>query len=265
MAEITATGAYGGRPVDFLDGTVFAPDELYLTLGRWADEAPATSDYTGREIYYRSIQTKRHDHLTVRDYIWRWDTDWFWCSGGLGVQNRFVRPLIPRRYLRSDVYFKAIAFTRRRGLVDAWDALRRKPRREFVIQDIEVPVERLAEFLDFFHREVGILPVWLCPLRQRDPERRWDLYVLDPQSTYVNVGFWSSVPIAAGGHDGDTNRAIEREVARLGGRKSLYSSSYYSPEDFWATYNGATYHTLKKRYDPHSRLLDLYAKCVAGR
>lgn len=265
MAQITASRSYQGRDVDFLDGTVFAPDEVYLTLGRWADDVPATSDYTGRHIYYQSIQTKRRDYLTVRDYIWRWDTDWFWCSGGLGVQNRFIRPLIPRRYLRSDVYFKAIAFTRRRGLVDAWDTIRRKPRREFVIQDIEVPADRLAEFLDFFHSEVGILPVWLCPLRQRDPQRRWDLYVLDPQTTYVNVGFWSSVPIAAGGQEGDTNRAIEREVARLGGRKSLYSSSYYTPDDFWATYNGAAYDGMKKRYDPDSRLLDLYAKCVAGR
>ena len=31
------------------------------------------------------------------DYLWRWDTDWFWCSGAFGVQNPTVRRLWPKR------------------------------------------------------------------------------------------------------------------------------------------------------------------------
>ena len=27
------------------------------------------------------------DFLTIRDYLWRWDTDWFWCSRPFGVQQ----------------------------------------------------------------------------------------------------------------------------------------------------------------------------------
>ena len=265
LERITDERVHDGRPVDFLDGTVFAPDEVYLTLGRWADAAPYTSDYTGREIYYRSIAERTRDFLTVRDYIWRWDTDWFWCSAGVGAQNRYLRPLIPKRYLRSEVYFKIIAASRRSGFVDRWDAVRGRPQREFVIQDIEVPVGRLAEFLAFFDAEVGISPVWLCPLRQRNPEHRWDLYVLRPDETYVNVGFWSSVAVRPGAAVGDVNRAIEVEVERLGGRKSLYSSAYYPVDDFWRIYNGQTYEQLRKRYDPDARLLDLYDKCVSGR
>jgi hypothetical protein len=45
----------------------------------------------------------------------------------------------------------------------------------------------------------------------------------------------------------------------------LYSTSYYSEEEFWATYGGATYDVLKKTYDPDERLLDLYAKTVQRR
>src|SRR5580765_5250404 len=62
---------------DFVDGTVFARDKLFLTIGRFADKAPYTSDYTYKNIYYRSIAEKREDYLTVKDYLWRWDTDWF--------------------------------------------------------------------------------------------------------------------------------------------------------------------------------------------
>ena len=41
------------RPVDFVDGVVFAPDEMYLVIGEFTDEAPYTSDYTFMNIYYR--------------------------------------------------------------------------------------------------------------------------------------------------------------------------------------------------------------------
>src|SRR5947207_2133456 len=79
IGSIVAERSHDGEPVDFLDGTVFTADEAYLTLGSWADQAPFTSDYTGTNVYYRSIQQRTVDYLTVRDYLWRWDTDWFWC------------------------------------------------------------------------------------------------------------------------------------------------------------------------------------------
>ena len=59
MADACAAGAHDGEPVDFVDGTVFGPDEQYLTLGTFVDEAPTVSDYTGMDIYYRSIQRAR--------------------------------------------------------------------------------------------------------------------------------------------------------------------------------------------------------------
>ena len=60
---------------------------------RFADRAPYVSDYTGMRIYYRSIQHRTRDWLTIRDYLWRWDTDWFWCSRAFGVQQPLVRSL----------------------------------------------------------------------------------------------------------------------------------------------------------------------------
>ncbi|HEX6755564.1 MAG TPA: FAD-binding oxidoreductase, partial [Mycobacteriales bacterium] len=92
---IMAERTWAGEPVDFLDGTVFAADDAYLTLGSWAGSAPATSDYTGSEIYYRSIKDGHEDYLTVRDYLWRWDTDWFWCSRAFGAQNPRLRRVWP--------------------------------------------------------------------------------------------------------------------------------------------------------------------------
>ncbi|SFB60794.1 FAD/FMN-containing dehydrogenase [Amycolatopsis marina] len=264
LDEVCRDGRYRGEPVDFVDGTVFGPGQQYLTLGTFTDTAPYTSDYTWLGIYYRSIRRRREDYLTVRDYLWRWDTDWFWCSGALGVQHRPVRLLLGRRLLRSDVYWKVVNFERKHRVMARIDAVRGAAPRETVVQDIEVPVDKAAEFLDFFEREIGISPVWVCPIQQRD-RTRWPLYELDPDTLYVNFGFWSSVELDEGEHDGTHNRLIEQTVTRLGGRKSLYSASFYDRDEFWRLYDGTTYRALKQRYDPEQRLLDLYDKCVLGR
>lgn len=252
-------------PVDFVDGTMFSPDEGYLTVGTFTDQAPYTSDYTRMQVYYRSVQQRSSDYLTTRDYLWRWDTDWFWCSRAFGVQVPWVRRLLPKRYLRSDNYWRVIALEQRFGVWRRIEAWRGKPPEERVVQDIEVPAGRTAEFLEFLHRDTGISPVWLCPLQQRDPQARYDLYELDPATLYINVGFWSSVPLRPGEEDGTHNRRVEIEVARLGGRKSLYSTSCYPEDEFWRSYNGSTYRTLKQRYDADGRLLDLFSKTVTGR
>src|SRR5213075_1670456 len=92
---------------DFVDGTVFSPREMYLTLGRFADTAPYTSDYTYEKIYYRSIAEKREDYLSIHDYLWRWDTDWFWCSKNVFAQNWFFRRFVfGRQRLGSRHYTK---------------------------------------------------------------------------------------------------------------------------------------------------------------
>ena len=262
MEEVCGAGEYDGESVDFLDGTVFGPGELYLTLGTFVDVAPTTSDYTGMEIYYRSHSApprRPPDHPRLPVAV----------GHGLVLVLARLRRAGPARPPAGTEALAAVRHLLEAGrhraaprpAAPARPATRRPPW-EDVVQDIEVPIERAAEFLDFFTREVPISPLWLCPLRQRDPAATWDLYALDPESTYVNFGFWSTVPVNEGEPVGACNRRIERVVEELGGRKSLYSTSFYEREEFWRLYNGPAYAELKAAYDGEHRLLDLYEKCV---
>jgi len=266
VEQIVAEGTYGGDPVHFLDGVMFEPGRAFLTLGRWSDGGGVPSDYPGQRIFYRSIEERETDLLTVHDYLWRWDTDWFWCSHAFGAQHPVVRRLWPRRWRRSDVYHRLIGLEHRFRVLDRLG----QPARERVVQDVEIPVERLAEFLRWFDAEVGMRPVWLCPLRLREPHgpgsaRAWPLYPLSPGKTYVNVGFWGTVPIAPGRADGDVNRAIEAAVGAHDGHKSLYSEAYYDRPTFDRLYNVAALDVVKQRYDPGGRLTGLYEKAVRRR
>ncbi|MGH3274808.1 MAG: FAD-binding oxidoreductase [Streptosporangiaceae bacterium] len=262
VAQIARDGSYDGHRADFVDGTMFSLAEMYLTVGAFSAVAPWHSDYTRARIYYQSVRGPAEDFLTIADYLWRWDTDWFWCSRPFGVQRPLIRRAWPRRYRRSDVYRKLVAFDRAHHLSATLNARRGAPQ-EDVIQDVEIPVQAGADFLRFFAAQVGMSPVWLCPLRLRG-ERTWPLYPMRPGQVYVNFGFWGTValpPRASGGHH---NRLIENAVSDLGGHKGLYSTSFYSPEEFWERYNGVEYGELKRKYDAHGRLADLYGKCVRG-
>ncbi|AOW95127.1 FAD-linked oxidase [Rhodococcus sp. WMMA185] len=278
MDRVVNDHVYDGTSVDYLDGVVFTEAESYLVLGHQTDEAGPLSDYTGENIYYRSIQHSSVEHpktdkLTIRDYLWRWDTDWFWCSRAFGAQNPTIRRLWPKRLLRSSFYWKLVALDRRYGIGDRREKLAGNPLRERVVQDVEVPIERTTDFLRWFLAEIPIEPLWLCPLRLREPtpagassQRPWPLYPLEPKRTYVNIGFWSSVPIVPGEPEGAANRLIEDKVTEFDGHKSLYSDAFYSREDFERLYYGGDrYAGLKKHYDPDSRLLDLFSKAVLRR
>ncbi|WP_346767548.1 FAD-binding oxidoreductase [Knoellia koreensis] len=262
IGDIARRGEHDGIPVDYLDGVVFSAAESYLTLGTKTAVPGPVSDYTGQRIYYRSIQhdspLPKVDRLTTHDYLWRWDTDWFWCSRAFGTQNPTIRRLWPDRWKRSSFYWKLVALDRRYDIADKLEARKGQPPRERVVQDIEVPLDRTAEFVHWFLREIPIEPIWLCPVQTR---ASWPLYPLEPGELYVNVGFWSTVP-----RDPDdpaaANKLIEDEVSALHGHKSLYSDAFYDEETFWRLYGGDAYAAVKRRYDPDSRLLDLYSKAV---
>jgi FAD/FMN-containing dehydrogenase len=261
--EVIATGARAGRRVDAMDAVMFHPGESYLMLAEFTDEPGVTSDYTGRRIYYRSLRSRETDLLTAYGYLWRWDTDWFWCSRPFGVQNPAVRRLWPARYRRSDVYHRLYMLEQRYRPIARLDRRRGRPPAERVVQDVELPTRNAAEFLRWFAGHVRMSPVWLCPLRPGHGS--WPLYPLAPGESYVNAGFWGAVPIAPGARDGDVNRAIEATVTRLSGHKTLYSDAYYDRETFDQLYGGEAYRVVKKRYDPDHRLTGLYEKVVQRR
>jgi FAD/FMN-containing dehydrogenase len=247
--------------IDFLDGVVFDGGLLVLSAARFVDDAPYASDYTYENIYYRSLRERAEDYLTTRDYLWRWDTDWFWCSKNLGAQNPIVRRLIGRERLNSIFYQRVMRWNTRWKLGAALERVR-GVEAESVIQDVDIPLGRASEFLAFLLREIGVLPIWVCPIRTPDPNVTYPLYPLRAGTPYVNFGFWDRVTRRDKQPRGYLNRKIEARVREMGGLKSLYSDSYFSEDEFWSIYNRPAYAALKAKYDPANALPDLYQKVV---
>jgi FAD/FMN-containing dehydrogenase len=262
LETIATKKVYEGQPIDFIEGTFFSSMEMYITIGLECDDAPYTSDYTSKHIYYKSISRRDEDYLTTHDYIWRWDTDWFWCSKNLMMENVLVRRLLGKKRLGSRTYSRLMRLSQRSKLIKSISRLFTREVRESVIQDVEIPIEKADEFLTWFNQKIGISPVWVCPTKSTTKHWPYSLYPMDSTKLYVNFGFWDTVPTTQKADKNHYNKLIEQKVKALGGMKSLYSDSFYKREQFEQIYNYPVYKKLKKRYDSDSYFKDLYEKTV---
>ncbi len=222
------------------------------------------SDYTYERIYYRSIREREEDYLRTADFLWRWDTDWFWCSKNVFAQNPLIRRLYGRRRLNSIAYQRIMRLNSRLGITRTLDRLRGL-HGESVIQDIDIPIDRAPEFLEFLLKNIGILPIWICPIMTRVPADRFPLYPMNPGKPYINFGFWDVIRTPTPHDRGHFTRLVERKTIELGGIKSLYSDSYFPEEEFRQQYGGEVYRRLKQKYDPDGTFPGMYEKCVGRR
>ena len=181
------------------------------------------------------------------------------------AQHPLVRRLLGRKRLNSITYQRIMRWNSRWGVTRAIDRLRGL-HSESVIQDVDIPLDRAAEFLDFLHREIGILPIWMCPIRApRSRARDSRCIRCTREPIYVNFGFWDVVTRREARPAGLLSTARSSARSReLGGIKSLYSDSYYTEDEFWSVFDRGAYAELKARYDPAGALPDLYGKCVRG-
>ncbi|MEK6823222.1 MAG: FAD-binding oxidoreductase [Nanoarchaeota archaeon] len=254
FAEMQRLGLDGP---DFIDGTIFSNKEMYITTGTFVENALYLNDYSYMKIFYKSIRKRTEDYMTTLNFLWRWDTDWYWHSKKFGAENPLVRALLGRKRLRSSFYWNIRS---RLSKTSFWKMLRPIKSYETVVQDVDIPIETAAAFMDFLCEEIRIKPVWACPVNAFDKRVKFPLYPLSPSTTYVNLGFWDMVPSK---HEkGHYNRMVEQEVTRIRGRKILYSDAFYPEEEFYQLYGGTTYAKLKKKYDPAGAFKTTYEKIV---
>lgn len=257
LAELCLQNRKAGS-VAFIDGTIFSEHEMYITTGEMVEQAPYTNDYTYLNIYYQSIQQREEDYLSIKDYIWRWDTDWFWCSKFFYLQNNLLRRLLGKKRLNSKTYWRIRNFFGTNAIAKKIMDLTSE-RTESVIQDVQIPIENTVDFLKFFNEQIKIKPIWICPTMAYDEATNFTLYSMSANKLFVNFGFWDVVSAQA---ENFYNRLLEEKVKLLHGKKSLYSEVTYTEEEFWSIFNKAVYNQLKAVYDPQQRLLSLYQKCT---
>ncbi len=288
------------RP-DFLDGIVLDSKRAVLMAGYQvaADKLPAGARLERLEGFWRpwfiqhildrikskSLGETIEDFFPLWDYIFRFDRSAFWMGQFCTDWRLFVR-YMTRWNVSSPEMIQSLRSAEERGsttlspsllfrLLCGWkmssgslykglhalptDVLARK----YVIQDFYIPMVSLRAFLEHVRREVGIYPLWLCPVRgtQNGQFLSPHFHENASQSTlpdFVNVGVYG-VP-----HHGreapETTRALESLAHHLGGRKMLYALNYIPEAEFWRTYDRVRYLALRREYAGEGLWEDFYEK-----
>ncbi|KAH9499915.1 Delta(24)-sterol reductase [Bulinus truncatus] len=127
-----------------------------------------------------------------------------------------------------------------------------------VIQDMLVPVSTLGKSLDFFHQELNLYPLWLCPFKLFNMPG-----LVHPKTNgnemYMDIGAYGT-PKAPGFSTVPSTRKLEDFVAENDGFQMLYADSYLTNEQFRAMFDHRLYDKMRKQLDCEKAFPEIYEK-----
>lgn len=243
--------------IDFVEGLFYSDSRYLLTLSRFVDNPPRVDDILRKNIFYKLIEQREDVYLTTKDYLFRYDPEWFWNIPET-LPYRLLRRFAPDSMRNSGFY---------KRYVDGKHRLLRLLRidtegdEEPLIQDWEVAWDHAAELTRFALREVDLSgkPWIVTPIRTPATPT---LYPIKADTLYYNLGCYCQVKKRRDKGDYYYTRIMDEKCFELGGIKMLYSSTFLSEAEFNRLYNGAGYAHVKAKYDPQRRLRSLFEKCV---
>ncbi|PTB69308.1 hypothetical protein BBK36DRAFT_1134168 [Trichoderma citrinoviride] len=253
---------------DYVDAIVFAMDTAVVCTGQLADQVPQGTKPVGflsrsdpwfytraRDVVKQLKRTAAKggggdesksaivtDFVPLQDYLFRYDRGGFWTAVYayryfLTPFNRITRYILDP-FMHARVMYRAV---HKSGLADY-----------YMVQDVGVPYDRVVEFQAWLDKELHIYPLWICPLRIRrdDPDSGHGLhseFARPDAPDLMNFGVWGGVK-GSRREVVEKNRALERKVQELGGKKWLYAHAYYTEDEFWSHYDRSSYDALRKKY-----------------
>lgn len=276
---------------DFVEGLVFAPDHIKVIEGSFLEDEASVSNtlslkHSWSKWFYphaKKMSDQHEEKIPLIEYLFRHDRGAFWI-GAYGThwssipryflecrlkmpslakllpsfnQNTFKGPQDPGpffRFLWGKLMTSKRLYAWLHSKSEDWVA------GHFIIQDFCIPAENVTSFVDQLIKEVSIFPLWLCPTpRTKKPQILSPHFLPSNSPLIVNVGVYG-----ISRHEQNPEklvRQLEMRTQAAGGRKVLYSYSYYTPEEFWEIYPQKEYDRLRHTYHA-DRWMDLDEKVL---
>ncbi|KAK5683696.1 hypothetical protein LTR17_027276 [Elasticomyces elasticus] len=235
---------------DYVDAILFSTAHGVVMTGRLVDDlpkgySPQTFSGSWDPWFYKHVQAKSitqatTDYIPIAEYLFRYDRAGFWVGADafkyfcLTPHNRFIRWLLDD-FMHTRMLFRALhASNMSFG---------------HMVQDLSLPYSTVESFIDWCANQLSIWPLWLCPLRTTQaptfhPQTSDAAGIPQPM---LNIGLWGRASFDLSTFV-EQNRVLEARLVQLGGRKVLYSHTYYTEEEFWALYDERWYNALRQKY-----------------
>lgn len=160
------------------------------------------------------------------------------------------------------------------------EAIRNYYHEMHVIQDMLVPLYKVADALEWVHREMEVYPIWLCPHKLFKlpvktmiyPEPGFELHRRqgDTQNAqmYTDVGvYYAPGPVLRGEEfDGaEAVRKMENWLIENHGFQPQYAVSELSEKNFWRMFDAGLYENTRRKYGAVGTFMSVYYKSKKGR
>ncbi|CAN4078188.1 unnamed protein product [Withania somnifera] len=149
-----------------------------------------------------------------------------------------------------------------------------------VIQDLLVPLHKVADTLEWVHREMEVYHIWLCPHRIYKlpvkpmiyPEPEFEAHKRQGDTkyaqTYTDVGVYYAPGAVLRGepYDGAKKfREVEVFLIENHGFQPQYSVTELSEKNFWRMFDGTLYKQCRRKYKAIGTFMNVYYKCKKGK
>lgn len=248
--------------LDYVDGILYSNNKGAIVTGRMTDDLGENTKtqtfsrawdpwfYLHVEKAISNRTTPVVEAIPLEEYLFRYDRGGFWVGASAFKYFKFPFNRLTRWFLDD--------FLHTRMMYVSLHASGQS--KQYFVQDLALPYSTAHKFINYVDRDLGIYPLWLCPLKQSKAPTIHPHFVdkNGQQEELLNIGVWGQGPqeekefVAA-------NRKMEAKLKEFGGMKWFYAQTFYNEQEFWEVYDrarsdappGSTkawYEALRKKY-----------------
>ncbi|CAL9165177.1 unnamed protein product [Musa hybrid cultivar] len=273
------------RVPDFVETMIYNPTEAVCMTGKYASEAEAKKKgnvinsigWWFKPWFYQHAQTALQrgefvEYIPTREYYHRHTRSLYW-------EGKLILPCADQWWFR---WFLGWLMPPKVSLLKATqgEAIRNYYHDMHVIQDLLIPLYKVADALEFCHRETELYPVWLCPHRlfklplktMVHPETGFEDHHRQGDTSFAqmftDVGlYYAPGPVFRGEEfDGaEVVRALEEWMIQNHGFQAQYSVSELTEKNFWRMFDASHYEHCRRKYGAIGTFMNVYYKSKKGK
>ncbi|HEY4502896.1 MAG TPA: FAD-binding protein [Candidatus Paceibacterota bacterium] len=243
------------RDLNYLDAIMYSSSHGVIITGERSDisNLPIKTYSKIRDLWFyeraQKVTTIPEEELVpIQDYLFRYNRGGFWMGEFafplLGIPNNKITRFLFNGYAKTHKLYEALHTL--------------NVSQEYFLQDIYFPLNETLACLEYNDKEVGIYPLWLCPVKSTSTEQKLSPHYID-SDLLIDVGIWGQTPKYLANPIG-VNKKFEQFTKDHNGRKMLYAHAYYSESEFWEIYNNSWYISLRKKYFADKIFPDVWSK-----
>jgi delta24-sterol reductase len=259
--------ACAAEPPEFLETLFFDLDRAVIVRGDFAElpkgERPNRIGRFYKPWFYKHIESflesgAATEYLPLRDYYHRYRRSLYWHGELLVPFGN--HPLF--RYLLGWLMPPKVSLMR----FTQTERVRKYRDERNVVQDGLVPMRRLREAVEMFHREFECYPLWLAGHRVFRTEPQGMLQPSLPdvrEEMFVDVGAWQVPRPVKRKEAWDGRQAVRNFEAWLRanhGYQCLYAVTEQTRTEFWQMFDRTLYDAVRAKYGAIGAFMDVFDK-----